>query len=71
MNNYKYNTFRDIFGQLHKEYSHEKADSEASDKWRMWRVKRMRKTKPIITIVDILANVPFEEVSVVITENDQ
>ena len=30
----KYKTFRNSFGQLHKEYSHEKADSEASAKWK-------------------------------------
>ena len=29
VNNHKYKTFRDIFGQLHKEYSHEKAEGEA------------------------------------------
>ena len=32
VNYYKYKTFHDNFGKLHEEYSHEKADSEASTK---------------------------------------
>ena len=34
VNNYKYKTFCDIFGQLHKKYSYEKPDSEDSAKWK-------------------------------------
>ena len=32
VNNYKYKTFYDIFGQLHKKYSYEKPDSVDSAK---------------------------------------
>ena len=33
VNNYKWKSFRNIFGQLHTQ-EHKKADSEASAKWK-------------------------------------
>ena len=45
MNNYKYKTFHDTFGKLHKEYSHRKADCEASAKW-----KEVKEKLDILTI---------------------
>ena len=48
MNNYEYKTFRDIFGQLHKDYSHGKADCEASGKWKEVREKPVKNNELIL-----------------------